>query len=145
MARMKKLLCIWCLVFGIWCLPASAASTNVVTNLFSLAYNNGTNAGGVYYVSNVIVPLQSWLIQSLGITNVGSGSYTTNGITNVLRVNLQWSVDPANSNWVTIGSWTPSTTNATVESWNTNIGYLALPIRAQIVTTNTIGASVFTQ
>jgi hypothetical protein len=124
----------------------AATSSTLVTNLYSLAYNNGTNGAGVYYASNVIVPLQKFTIQSLGITNAAwSGSYTTNGITNLLKVNIQYSVDPANSNWVTLATWAPGTTNATVELFSTNIGYINIPMRAQIVTTNSIGVSIFTQ
>ena len=137
---------LWCLVFGVWCLPASAASSSTLTtNLLSLSYNDGTNGAGVYYASNVIVPLQKFTMQSLGITNAAwGGSYTTNGITNLVKVNIQYSVDPANSNWITLATWAPNTTNASAELFSTNIGYINLPMRAQIVTTNSIGVSVFT-
>jgi len=124
----------------------SVQADNVITNLHSLAYVNGSVGGGVYYASNVIVPRQKFTFQSLGITNGGySGSYTTNGITNAITVNIQYSVDPANSNWITLATYTPTTTNGTVELISTNIGYIALPMRAQVVTTNSLGVSIFTQ
>ena len=53
-------------------------------------------------------------------------------------------MDPANSNWITLATWAPNHTNATAELFSTNIGYINLPMRAQIVTTNSIGVSVFT-
>lgn len=116
------------------------------TNLVSLSYINGTNNGNVYYASNIYVPRQKYLFQSLGITNTGfSGNYTTNGITNRITVNIQLSVDPANSNWVTLYTWTPSHTNAVVETYNEEFDRIALPIRAQVITTNSIGAAVFKQ
>lgn len=124
------------------CLIAQAA-----TNLVNLQYINGTSAPGVYYASNIYIPRQKFIFQSLGITNTAgySGSYTTNGITNSLIVNIQISIDGSNTNWMTLATWRPSTTNATVESFNEEIDRIALPIRAQVITTNSIGVSVFTQ
>ena len=116
------------------------------TNLVSLSYINGTNNGNVYYASNIYVPRQKYLFQSLGITNAGfSGNYTTNGITNRITVNIQLSVDASNTNWVTLYTWTPSHTNAVVETYSEEFDRIALPIRAQVITTNSIGVSVFKQ
>jgi hypothetical protein len=125
-------------------LALAAQAANPLTNLLSLAYVNGTNNGGVYYASNIIVPLQKFTLQSLGITNVLGGSYTTNGVTNRITAYLQWSVDPANATWVTIATYAPTTTNATVENINSVIGQIAIPMRLQIVTTNAIGVATFT-
>lgn len=107
------------------------------TNLLSLTYVNGTNNGGVYWASNCIVPLQKILAQSLGITNGGATA------TNFVRINLQWSVDAANTNWTTVATFYPSTTNATVDLFSTNFGAIRIPFRAQVITTNTIGVAVF--
>ena len=116
------------------------------TNLVSLSYINGTNNGNVYYASNIYVPRQKFLFQTLGITNGGyAGSYTTNGITNAVRVNIQISVDASNTNWVTLTTWTPNHTNAVVDSFDEDLDLIALPIRAQVITTNAIGVSVFKQ
>lgn len=113
------------------------------TNLFNLASVTGTNAGNTFNVSGVFVPKQQFLFQSLGITNASSGSYTTNGITNVIQVNVQISVDAANSNWVTLATWAPSTTNATVENFTPTFSSISLPMRAQIVTSNACTVATF--
>ena len=127
-------------------LASVAHAANPLTNLLNLAYVNGTNAGGVYYASNVIVPLQKFTIQSLGITNAGySGSYTTNGVTNCIKINLQMSVDASNTNWITLATYSPTTTNATVESLNAVVGQISIPMRMQVITTNALGVSVLTQ
>ena len=124
----------------------NAFAANPITNLLSLTYVNGTSGGGVYYSTNTFVAVQKFTIQSLGITNGGySGNYTTNGVTNCIVVNLQFSVDPANSNWVTLATWSPSTTNATVESVSQDVGSFAIPMRMQVITTNALGVAVFTQ
>jgi hypothetical protein len=137
-----KTLCSLLLVF----VAGLAHAANPLTNLLNLTYVNGTNPGGVYYASNVIVPLQKFTIQSLGITNAGySGSYTTNGVTNCIVINLQMSVDASNTNWITLATYSPSTTNATVESLNAVVGQISIPMRMQVITTNALGVSVFTQ
>ena len=116
------------------------------TNLLSLQYIGGTSNGGVYYASNIYIPRQRFLFQTLGITNGGyAGSYTTNGITNAVTVNIQISVDASNTNWVTLATWTPNHTNAVVDSFDEDLDLIALPIRAQVITTNAIGVSVFKQ
>ena len=105
---MKYLLSLLVMVAGL------AHAANPLTNLLSLNYVNGTNPGGVYYASNIIVPLQKFTIQSMGITNADhAGSYTTNGVTNCITINLQMSVDASNTNWITLATYSPSTTNAT--------------------------------
>ena len=128
------------LILG-FCFASEAA-----TNLVSLQYIGGTSNAGVYYASNIFIPKQRFIFQSLGITNGGySGSYTTNGITNSLIVNIQLSIDPSNTNWVTLATWSPTTTNAAVETLDEEFTRIALPIRAQVITTNAIGAAVFKQ
>lgn len=122
-------------------LPSFAA-----TNLLSLTYVNGTNSGNVYYASNIFIPRQKFILQSLGITNGGySGLPSTNGITNSILVNIQISVDGSNTNWITLRQWSPATTNATVENLDEDFDRIALPIRAQVITTNALGVSIFKQ
>ena len=116
------------------------------TNLVSLTYVNGTNNGNVYYASNISIPRQRFLLQTLGITNGGySGNYTTNGITNAVQVNVQLSIDASNTNWLTLFTWKPNHTNAVVDNYDEELDRIALPIRAQVITTNSIGVSVFKQ
>jgi len=123
----------------------SGLTTQAATNLLTLSYVNGTNNGNVYYASNIFVPRQKYIIQHLGITNVASGSYTTNGITNSILVNIQLSIDGSNTNWVTLATWKPSGTNAGVETLTDEFDRIALPIRAQVITTNALGVSIFNQ
>lgn len=134
---MKKLIIIAALLA---CLSAHAA-----TNLLNLTYVNGTNNGNIYYASNIVVPLQRFLIQSLGITNTtpATNSATADN-TNRLSVNIQISVDGSNTNWLTLTTLHPTTTNAAVTSFSVDNLRIALPIRAQVVTTNTIGVTIFT-
>lgn len=116
------------------------------TNLLSLTYVNGTNNGNVFYASNIFVPRQKFIVQSLGITNANpGGSYTTNGITNSITVHFQLSVDGGNSNWVTLATWTPDGTNSLVANIDDEFARIALPMRAQVITTNALGVSVFKQ
>lgn len=116
------------------------------TNLVSLTYVNGTNNGNIYYASNISIPRQRFLFQTLGITNGGySGNYTTNGITNAVTVNIQLSIDGSNTNWLTLATWTPDHTNAVIDTFNEDFDLIALPIRAQVITTNAIGTAVFKQ
>lgn len=116
------------------------------TNLVTLTYVNGTNNGNVYYASNISIPRQRFLFQTLGITNAGySGNYTTNGITNAVQVNMQLSIDASNTNWVTLYTWTPNHTNPVVDNYDEELDRITLPIRAQVITTNAIGVSVFKQ
>ena len=116
------------------------------TNLVTLTYVNGTNNGNVYYASNISIPRQRFLFQTLGITNAGySGNYTTNGITNAVQVNIQLSIDGSNTNWTTLYTWTPNHTNPVVDNYDEELDRITLPIRAQVITTNAIGVSVFKQ
>ena len=91
---------ILCFLLSAFCLAASAA-----TNLLSLTYVNGTNNGAAIAVTNVVFSRQEFIFQSLGITNALGGSYLTNGVTNAITINLQYSVDAANSNWITLATW----------------------------------------
>ena len=120
-----------------------ALSCEAATNLLSLTYVNGTNNGAAVAVTNVVFPKQEFIFQTLGITNVYGGSYLTNGVTNAIAINLQYSVDAANSNWITLATWTPDSTNALVEDYATSARRITLSVRAQVITTNALGAAVF--
>lgn len=130
-----------CFLISAFCFAAAAESTN----LLSLTYVNGTNTGNVFWASNIYVPRQKFIVQSLGITNSASGSYTTNGITNSITVHFQLSVDASNTNWITLATWTPVSTNALVANIDDEFARIALPMRAQVITTNALGVSVFKQ
>lgn len=133
------------LVFAafLFCVSARAG----VTNLFNLAQTGGTtlttNNGNTFLVGGIYIPSQQFTFQTLGLTNAAAGSYLTNGITNQLTINIQISVDPGNSNWVTLASWAPSTTNAYVDSFKPTFNSITLPMRAQIVTSNSVGVGTF--
>ena len=118
-----------------------------VTNLFNLAQTGGstltTNNGNTFSVSGIYIPSQQFTLQSLGLTNAVASSYLTNGITNQLTIYIQVSVDSGNSNWLTLASWSPSTTNAYVDSFKPTFSSITLPMRAQIVTSNSCGVGTF--
>jgi hypothetical protein len=126
---------------------ASFSARAGVTNLFNLGQTGGstltTNNGNTFSVPGIYIPPQKFTFQSLGLTNAVAGSYLTNGITNQLSINIQVSVDAANSNWVTLATWTPSSTNAYVDTFNPTFNAITLPMRAQIVTSNSVGVATF--
>ncbi len=85
---MKKFAFILILLVLAFCAFAS-------TNLFNFAANNGTNASNVATISNIYVPGASLSIQFGAITNVIANA------TNAAQVDHQFSIDPANTNWIT--------------------------------------------
>lgn len=123
-------------------ITAATFACDAATNLLSLTYVDGTNTGNIYQVDGITIPRQKYLLQSLGITNTAgySGNYTTNGITNCIIVNLQVSVDGV---WTTLQTWKPTTTNAVVTNIVCDFDRITLPMRAQVITTNALGVSVF--
>lgn len=129
---MKTKLCAFCLLL---CLPASAVLTG--TNTLTLTNLISTTANGTgFQVINVVVPPRVLLIQHSGIT----GQVSSVSGTNSLKVNLQWSTDAAN--WSTLYTYTPRTTNSTVDTFAPDLSQLTLYLRAQAVTTNTITVGV---
>lgn len=117
----------------------ASAQTIVTTNLLNFTYVNGTNNGNVYYETNVLIPIQNLVIQTTGITNANAL-----GVTNVIA-RLQLSIDSSNTNWVTLQTIYPTTTNANVDSIKTSFGRVSLPLRLQLVTTNATGLAAYRQ
>lgn len=117
-------------------LSATVPARAGTTNLLNLQVVNGTNNGATFSASGIYIPPQKFLFQNLGLTNV-------NGNTSVLTINVQISVDAANSNWVTLATYTPSITNAQVDSFNPTFNAVTLPMRAQVITTNATSVSTF--
>lgn len=102
--------------FGLTALLALLAlNSPAQTNLINYGQNNGTNAGTVVGFYNIYLPQQNFSFQYGAISNTplawGGGSYTTNGMTNAMAFLWQYSVDPYNSNWLTIGTANPYGTN----------------------------------
>lgn len=120
---------------------SAGAQTIISTNLLNLTYVSGTNNGNVYWETNVSIPAQRLMLQHIGITNVPTAGI----LTNALLYRLQLSIDGSNTNWVTLETFYPSTTNATVDDEISTVRKISLPLRIQVVTTNTIGVSVFRQ
>lgn len=115
------------------------AQTIVTTNLINFSYITGTNNGNVYYETNVLIPQQRIVLQTAGVTN-----FNALGVSNVIA-RLQVSIDASNTNWVTLQTVYPTTTNANVDSVLSSFGKVTLPLRVQIVTTNSTGIAVYRQ
>jgi hypothetical protein len=90
---------------------------------------NGTTNSPSAVACYVSIPPGSYDIQDGGMA-----------ATQALVINVQISVD--NTNFLTVATWTPPTTNAT--SWKFNPSYATQPIylRSQIVTTGAIPVGV---
>lgn len=111
----------------------------ITTNILSLTYVNGTNNGIVYYETNVFIPKQRIVLNHLGITNNNAL-----GRSNIIA-RLQLSIDASNTNWVTLETFYPTVTNSISDSVISTFGKISLPLRVQIVTTNSIGVAVYSQ
>ena len=110
----------------------SIRATNMSTYGVVTGTNNSTSISTVATVTRV----PSFSLQYGEITNAASGSYTTNGITNVISARLQFS--PDNTNWATYNSWNPTTTNAGAATWSPSMSRLPIYWRIQWFTSNGI-------
>jgi len=111
------------------------------TNLFPTAAVNGTNNGGTFAVSNVYFPPQNFLFQIGAISNAWFS-----GVTNIVAINFQISVDAANTNWLTLATYHPSSTNGITEKFTGPTGAACITTlvgRAQIVTSNSIQITTY--
>lgn len=136
---MNKLFSILILLATVSISPAQinvGAPQVVVSNLLTYVSVNGTNNGSSYYTTLSLNKVPLFQFENSSITNVMGGSYTTNGITNVVRGNIQFSLDGVN--FTTLTNWNPSTTNASVETFSPGIYRIPVYIRAQIITSNAI-------
>jgi len=140
---MKKILVTFAIAVA-FAVQIKAAST---TNLLDLQSVTGTNAGKTVTAAGVTMPMRTFIFQSGPITNLagawGSGSYTTNGVTNAITRYWQASFDA--SNWVNIYTNAPSTTNATVEQISPQAIQQTIYYRVIVVTTNALPAATFMQ
>lgn len=117
-------------------LPARAAITG--TNAFDLqSVASTTNTGNGFAVTGVIIPTRTLLIQHLGIA--GQTNATGPG-TNSLQVEDQFSFD--GSNFVTLATYKPSRTNATVDAFTPVLDNVTIYRRMRVITTNTITVGV---
>ena len=137
------LLSLLLLVLIAFAMSGGAGTTNLITYTFI----NGTNNGAAFIVPGIIIPQKSFLIQTGNITNapvyVTNNGITYNLATNSIVYNLQLSIDPNNSNWVTIATFNPYGTNGEVDSFSPSFVTTSLPMRLQAVTTNPIPAATF--
>ena len=137
---MKHLrLILWLAVLLAW--PAFAqiqlgAPNVVVSNLLSLTTVTGTNNGSSFVVNAQLLRAPLFVFDYGAITNAASGSYLTNGITNVLRENIQLSLD--NVNFTTLTNWNPADTNGGTANFAPLFYKIPIYIRAQTFTSNAI-------
>lgn len=118
---------------------AGAETILVTTNLHNYGQISGVSNGNVYFATNVYIPPQTFIFQSGPITNANGL-----GVTNLVA-ELQLSIDSSNTNWVTLDTFYPSTTNATVDTVTTDFGKISLPLRVRLTTTNSLPAAVYRQ
>lgn len=119
---------------------ASLASSQIIpTNTISLqAVASTTLNGTAFSLGGISLPTRQHIIQHTGIAGQSS---STSG-TNSLAVNIQVSFD--NSNWTTIATYNPSSTNATTDLYAPSSHGITCYMRAQAVTTNTVTVAVTT-
>lgn len=106
------------------------------TNMTTYGVVSGTNNSASISTVATITRVPSFSLQYGQITNAASGSYTTNGITNVISARLQFS--PDNSNWATYTNWSPSNTNAGAATWSPSMSRVPIYWRIQWFTSNGI-------
>ena len=124
---MKKL----CAIFLIAFLARFAGAALVSSNLFTLAaVNNATNAGQVVLLGYIQVPQTTFAVQNLGISN-----------TNQLAVVIWAGFGSTTNQMAPIGVYTPSITNAQIDSFVlTNSG--VIPIYGTVFVGTTTNLSV---
>jgi hypothetical protein len=132
-----KMRCLILILFAL-VMMAEVTAPAQTTNLSAYGPVNGTNNGGWITVSNVYIPTKSFLIQYGNITNAPAAN-----ITNAITVQIQVSVDGANSNWVTVATYNPSSTNALTEKFVPTLSSITLAMRARIITTNSLPVGTF--
>jgi hypothetical protein len=121
------------------------SSAGQSTNLYNYAPVSGISNTPAFSVISGIVTRPAFLFQSGPITNASSGSFTTNGVTNAISFNIQFSVDANNSNWITLTNFNPFMTNGEVDAFAPNFNQITVPLfmRLQIVTTNQLSAGAY--
>lgn len=124
---MKKLITIL-FVAALSALSVSAAPTLLLGNLITV--NNTTSNSPATTALNWNPTTQQFTISHGALTG-----------TNALTLNIQATTDQ--TNYITIGTWKPSFTNATTETIPANAFSITNYIRVQAVTTNsvTVGGS----
>ena len=114
------------------------------TNLVNWGNNNGTNASSVVTYGNIYFPPQTFTIQFGAITNANpGGSYTTNGMTNFISCDWQFSMDGANSNWITFATMVPTLTNGCYLTFTLPAVSTNLYQRVLVRTTNSLPVGVW--
>ena len=105
---------------------------------------NGTFYGPTNPITGVFIPSTPFSIIAPNITNapawvtnvVGGVTNVVNVITNCAAVQWQYSLD--NTNFVTLDTYNPYSTNTEVDSFTPNTGMLTVFFRAKVVTTNAL-------
>lgn len=145
---MKTFIISGILLLAAICLPLVSDGATLLLN----TNVSGTAASLAYPVQNVYMSPQSFLFTSGGITNlqalqtnvVNGVTNIVNLITNAIAINIQYSVDPNNSNWITQATWNPNTTNSgEADNPQYNFNAITLYQRVQLVTTNPLSQISF--
>lgn len=129
---MKKKILVLFGALVLFSVPVRAAI--VATNSINLQSVATTTVNGLTNtIANVALPQRTYLIQNTGITGPADG-------TNALTVNVQVSFD--GTTWTTVGTYHPTRTNATVDTYTPSINAVTAYMRIQAVTTNTVTVGV---
>lgn len=107
---------------------ASLAPAGQTFLIGSPAIVNGTSNTPSINAGTASLPRGNFIFQNGGLAS-----------TNALLVNVQVSID--NTNFVTIGTYIPTVTNAVSDSYTPGYTNQTIYVRAQIITTNSVSIS----
>ena len=113
-------------------------TTFAVSNLATYGFVNTTNNSSILYRGATIFKPPQFAYQFGPITNAASGSYTTNGITNVVKFVLQQTID--GTNFLNLATNSATGTNGDIITFTPALYNLSIGFRVQILTSNSTAA-----
>ncbi len=116
-------------VLFLFALGAMAGNNTLIGSMQNV---NGTANSTGLVAGTVNVPRGTFLISNGGLTQ-----------TNALLVNVQYSLD--NTNWLTMATYGPSSTNSTTDTFIPAISPPNIYMRVQVVTTNSVSMGIIYQ
>lgn len=129
---MKRIITLCALLAAIGCLVMRAGTPSLLVGNLTTIDNTTNNTAATSFGSFVLFPWMNFSITNAGLT-----------ATNALTIRGQFSLD--GSNWVTVTTWNPSTTNATNIVWSPQPSAQSASYRLQVVTTNSVDLNIISQ
>jgi len=141
--KLKLAISALCFLLSILCATAQVNignTTFAVSNLATYGFVNTTNNSSVLYRSATVFKPPQFAYQFGEITNVASGSYTTNGITNAIKFVLQQTLD--GTNFSNIATNPATGTNGDIITFTPALYNITIGYRVQVLTSNSLPAGV---